>query len=107
MLTASSDTGRYPSAERESSARSERTMACAAAANRNGSVSRAAIAVIRQYIPENQVERSCGVVVFLMMLAVELRADFAPPVTQMTSAPRPRAVLPAPLEVIAFTALPG
>ena len=42
-------------------------MACAAAANRNGSVSSAAIAAIRQYVAENQVERSCGVVVFLMM----------------------------------------
>ena len=48
MPTASRPSGRYPNAERTSSERSERSMAWMAAAHRNGSVSSAETAAIRQ-----------------------------------------------------------
>ncbi len=48
IAIASIASGRYPNAARTRSARSDRINACTAAANRNGSVSTAAIAAIRQ-----------------------------------------------------------
>ena len=48
MAIANIASGRYPNAARTRSPRSDRISACTAAANRNGSVSTAAIAAIRQ-----------------------------------------------------------
>src|SRR5881392_1052666 len=72
---------------------SDRSNACTVAANRNGSVSIAAIAAIRQYVEENQVDSSCGAVVALIAAAVSCSTALAPPTTQIPSAASPSAVL--------------
>src|ERR1700722_14171242 len=61
--TASRLSGRYPNAARASNARSARPIAWIAAAQRNGTVSSAAIPAIRQYDAENQLLVSWGLVV--------------------------------------------
>ena len=85
--------------------RSERISAWTAAAHRNGSVNSAEIAVIRQYVAENQVEPSWGLVDSPSTLLVSFSANFAP-----TNAHSPAAASPAwprrptPLAATAATA---
>ena len=70
-----------------SSDRSERISAWTAAANRNGIVNSAEIPAIRQYVEENHVVVSCGLVVFPITLAVSCSATLAPTTVQATIAP--------------------